>query len=112
MARKCISDRRAMALVFKLEDVKRTVNSILENGAYSDKNYQVQMNKKANNYNPDEQILVTAGFLLKKHLGLKLQRELLNMISSDEEFLQYVKSYDESLYEQIKGMINNDKKEQ
>lgn len=81
--------------------IKETLNCILENGAYSDKNYQSQMNKKSDNYNEKEKLLVNMGYRYKQFQGEKMQDELFEQLISDKEYIEHLKINDNCLYETI-----------
>ena len=94
----------------KIYYIKNSINCILENGAYSDKNYQCQMNKKSDNYNEFEKQLVTLAYKQKKMLGIELQKEIFEYLSNDEQLIEYLKTNDTSALEMLKEMKKNAKR--
>lgn len=100
-------DNKILSFIYKIEDIKNAVNCILENGAYSDKNFESQMSKKSKNYTVVESDIVELGYRYKKFVGLKLQREILAYMQSDNEFIEYVKSTDLNLYNKIQEIVCN-----
>jgi len=90
-----------------LVKVKEVMNSILENGAYSDKNYERQMTKKFKNYNENEKLLVTLSYRFKKFEGEQLQKQLFKYITENKDFIEYLKINDINLYNQISELIKN-----
>jgi hypothetical protein len=93
---------------YSLVKIKEVVNCILEHGAYSDKNYEMQMSKKSKNYNENEKLLVTMSYKFKKFEGEKLQKELFEFLSKNVEFLEYLKTNDLDLYYEIQKLIKHD----
>lgn len=93
---------------YSLVKIKEVVNCILEHGAYSDKNYEVQMAKKSKNYNENEKLLVTMSYKFKKFEGEKLQKDLFEFLSSNKEFLDYLKMNDLELYYEVEKMMKHD----
>lgn len=89
----------------KILEVKRIINCILENGAYSLKNEQNQMVKKGDSYNPQEKVLVRMSWKYRRYLGKQAQQSLLDLYERDKDFLDFVKSEDKELHEMFKGMI-------
>ena len=107
MGMRARSQSKTREYVSKLYDVKKAVNGILENGAYSDKNFEKQMNKKGENYNIVEKNLVTIAYMYKKYNGEKLQKELFDSIKNDKEFIEYLKSKNKDIYNILKEMEEN-----
>lgn len=87
-----------------MKEVKRIVNCILENGAYSNKNEKTQMAKGMNNYNPAEKILVEASWKFRRFHGVILQNILKDFLSSNKEFMDFLKEEDEALYESLQEL--------
>lgn len=106
MRKKILS--RCSSLKSQIFDIKDTVNNILENGAYSDKNFNVQMNKKGNNYNMQEQLIVAMAYRQKQFLGEQLQKEFIDRFKENTEMLEWLKNNDNKLYEIITKIINGD----
>jgi hypothetical protein len=94
--------------LYKIENIKELINCILENGAYSNSNYNRQMSKKSHNYTEFEGKLVTLGFRFKKCYGEKMQKALFGMITEDKEFLEYLKINDQALYYMVEEMCKID----
>jgi hypothetical protein len=94
----------SQAIAFKLNRVKELSNLILENGAYSDSNYQRQMTKKGKNYNELEKTIVLATYKYKKFYGEKLQEELIELLITDKELLEHLKATDMETYEIVMEM--------
>jgi len=90
----------------RIMDVKKLVNCILENGAYSNKNEQRQIAKSGDNYDTQEKTIVHLGWKYRKFLGRKMQSEMLDLMKEDEEFLEDLKLQDKLLYDDFKGMID------
>jgi hypothetical protein len=65
------------------------------------------MSKKSKNYTVVESDIVELGYRYKKFVGLKLQREILAYMQSDNEFIEYVKSTDLNLYNKIQEIVCN-----
>jgi len=97
-------NHRHKGRISRINSIKEDINCILENGAYSDKNYQSQMNKKSDNYNEFEKSLVTISYRNKQFLGKKLQKEVFESLYNDKEFLDYLKINDIGTYEMIMRM--------
>ena len=96
----------SQAIAYKLNRVKELSNLILENGAYSDSNYQRQMTKKGKNYNELEKMIILATYKYKKYYGEKLQEELIELIITDEELLEHLKATDIETYKIVIEMRN------
>jgi hypothetical protein len=99
------NDNKILSFIYKIEDIKNAVNCILENGAYSDRNFESQMSKKSKNYNPIEKEIVELGYRYKKFIGVKLQHEILDYLQGDDEFIEYVKINDLDLYNRIQEIL-------
>jgi hypothetical protein len=89
----------------RILEVKRIVNCLLENGAYSVKNEQQQMVKKGDNYNPQEKILVKMSWKYRRYLGIQAQRDLIEMYRNDDDFLDFVEGEDGDLLKMFKSMV-------
>lgn len=83
------------------------MNCVLEHGAYSDKNFERQMNKKGDNYNNQEKRLLELSYKYKKFRGELLQKDLMEYLVTDKEFLDYLRINDLDLYNIIKELIKN-----
>jgi hypothetical protein len=94
-------NHRNKGMVNKINHIKESLNCILENGAYSDKNYQNQMNRKSDNYNEKEKLLVTMGYRYKQFNGEELQNQLFNEMINDKKYMEHLKINDKNLYENI-----------
>ena len=81
------------------------MNCILENGAYSNSNEKVQLTKGANNYNPQEKILVKTSWKFRKLQGRMMQEGLKTYFEKNKEFLAFLKNDDSELYNELKELI-------
>ena len=90
----------------KIGEVKRIINCILENGAYSNKNEQNQMVKKGDNYNPKEKVLVRMSWRYRNFLGRQMQDALIEQFKNDTEFLTDLKDNDPELYKTFLAMAD------
>jgi hypothetical protein len=88
----------------KLNRVKELSNLILENGAYSDKNYERQITKKGQNYNELEKMIILSTYKYKKFYGEKLQEELIELIITDLELIEHLKITDFETYKIVMEM--------
>lgn len=84
------------------------MNLILEHGAYSDKNYNMQMTKKSKNYNEFEKLLVTMSYRYKKSEGEKLQKELFKFLVGNKDYMDYIQQTDLELYQEIKRIMKEE----
>lgn len=82
-------------------DVKKLVNCILENGAYSNKNEKMQIAKGINSYNPQEKILVQTSWKFRKFHGLIMQQQLKEFFEGDKHFLSFLEKEDNELYSKL-----------
>ena len=79
-------------------DVKKLLNCILENGAYSVSNENRQMVEKSDNYNGFEKVLVQVSWRFRSFVGRKMQGELLDIFRGDKDFLDELKHNDPELF--------------
>ena len=93
--------------VYIIYSVKKAMNCVLEHGAYSDKNFERQINKKGENYNNQEKRLLEVVYRFKKFRGEVLQKDLMGYLLSDREFLDYLRTNDLELYKIIEELIKN-----
>lgn len=86
-------------------NIKKIVNCILENGAYSNDNEKMQLVRGANNYNPQEKILVKTSWKFRKLQGKMMQEGLKTYFEKNKDFLAFLKTEDEELYGDLKELI-------
>jgi len=82
---------------------------MLENGAYSDSNESKQLAKGSNVYNNNEKLIVELSWKYRKFLGLKIQKQIINILKEDNEFLLFLKDIDNKLYGEVLQVVNNAK---
>ena len=90
----------------KIMDIKRLVNCILENGAYSNKNEQRQIAKSGDNYDQQEKTIVHLSWKYRKYIGRQMQSEMLHLIKMDDEFLKDLEVNDKLLFNDFMGIID------
>lgn len=93
----------------RIMDIKKLVNCILENGAYSNKNEQRQIAKSGDNYDQQERTIVHLGWKYRKYLGRKMQSEMLNLMKGDDEFLEDLEIKDKLLFDEFMVLLNANK---
>lgn len=89
----------------EIYNIKKIMNCILENGAYSDKNSKVQISKGSSTYNPAEKVLVKVAWKFRTQQGKIMQSELKRYLEKKKDFLGYLKQEDEELYNELKRLI-------
>lgn len=94
-----------MAMRSEIYNIKKIINCILENGAYSNKNSKIQIAKGSSSYNPAEKILVKTAWKFRKLQGKIMQSELKKYLDRKKDFLAYLKNEDEDLYNELRELI-------
>lgn len=94
-----------MAKRNEIYNIKKIMNCILENGAYSGKNSKIQLAQGSSSYNPTEKVLVKSAWKFRKLQGRIMQAELKKYLEKKKDFLAYLKGEDEELYNELKELV-------
>ncbi len=88
----------------KLSYVKKIINTILENGAYSTINQQRQ-DIKADNYNDKEKIIVDLAWKFRRFESERLQNDFLLFLEKNQDFLKEVSVKEPVLYSKFTALL-------
>jgi len=86
--------------------IKKIVNCILENGAYSSDNEQRQLAKGEKKYSHKQKIIVSTSWKYREFLGNQMEFELIELFKYDENFLEELKFEDIDLFNELTELVN------